>query len=47
MIPDLFEPSSGFEMPPDPWDKGDGSTKTIYQRLVEVGGYASDLPICF
>ena len=35
MIPDLFEPSSGFVMPPDPWDKGDGSTKTIYQRLVE------------
>ena len=34
-IPDLFEPSSGFVMPPDPWDKGDGSTKTIYQRLVE------------
>ena len=35
MIPDLFEPSSGFVMPPDPWAKGDGSTKTIYQRLVE------------
>eukprot|EP01051_Picozoa_sp_SAG22_P014732 SAG22_NODE_1830_length_3484_cov_1.448744_2_plen_596_part_00 len=35
MIPDLFEASSGFVMPPDPWDKGDGTTKTIYQRLVE------------
>ena len=35
MIPDLFEPSSGFEMPKDPWEKGDGSKKTIYQRLVE------------
>jgi hypothetical protein len=35
MIPDLFEPSSGFVMPPDPWDKGDGVPKTIYQRLVE------------
>ena len=35
MLPDLFEPSSGFVMPPDPWDKGDGTTKTIYQRLVE------------
>lgn len=35
MIPDLFEPSSGFKMPPDPWDKGDGRRKTIYQRLVE------------
>ena len=34
-IPDLFEVSSGFVMPPDPWDKGDGSQKTIYQRLVE------------
>lgn len=35
MIPDLFEPSSGFVMPEDPWDKGDGRKKTIYQRLVE------------
>lgn len=35
MIPDLFEASSGFVMPPDPWDKGDGTVKTIYQRLVE------------
>eukprot|EP01050_Picozoa_sp_SAG11_P002360 SAG11_NODE_117_length_15962_cov_71.527925_13_plen_384_part_00 len=35
MIPDLFEPSSGFVMPRDPWDKGDGRKKTIYQRLVE------------
>ena len=25
MIPDLFEPSSGFVVPPDPWDKGDGT----------------------
>ena len=33
MIPDLFEPSSGFVMPEDPWPNG--STKTIYQRLVE------------
>ncbi len=33
MIPDLFEPSSGFVMPPDPWDNG--TEKTIYQRLVE------------
>ena len=32
MIPDLFEPSSGFLMPEDPWPNG--STKTIYQRLV-------------
>ena len=40
MIPDLFEPSSGFVMPPDPWDKGDGSTKTIYQRLVEEIAHA-------
>ena len=35
MIPDLFEPSSGFVMPEDPFDKGDGRKKTIYQRLVE------------
>ena len=35
VIPDLFEPTSGFVMPPDPWDQGDGRTKTIYQRLVE------------
>ena len=37
MIPDLFEASSGFVMPPDPWDKGNGRSqrKTIYQRLVE------------
>ena len=35
MIPDLFEVSSGFVMPPDPWEKGDGISKTIYQRLVE------------
>jgi hypothetical protein len=35
MIPDLFEPNSGFVMPPDPWDAGDGTSKTIYQRLVE------------
>ena len=33
MIPDLFEESSGFVMPPDPWPNG--RTKTIYQRLVE------------
>ena len=33
MIPDLFEPSSGFVLPPDPWDNG--KPKTIYQRLVE------------
>ena len=33
MIPDLFEASSGFVMPPDPWDNG--TEKTIYQRLVE------------
>lgn len=33
MIPDLFESSSGFVMPPDPWENG--TTKTIYQRLVE------------
>jgi hypothetical protein len=35
LIPDLFEASSGFVMPPDPWEKGDGRQKTIYQRLVE------------
>ena len=35
MIPDLFEASSGFVMPRDPWEKRDGSSKTIYQRLVE------------
>ena len=33
LIPDLFEPSSGFVMPPDPWENG--TDKTIYQRLVE------------
>ena len=33
MIPDLFEPHSGFVMPEDPWENG--SKKTIYQRLVE------------
>ena len=35
MVPDLFEESSGFVMPKDPWYKGDGIRKTIYQRLVE------------
>ena len=34
MIPDLFEESSGFVIPPDPWEK-EGVSKTIYQRLVE------------
>ena len=43
MIPDLFEPSSGFVMPPDPWGKGDGSKKTIYQRLVEEIHHAGRL----
>ena len=33
MIPDLFEPHSGFVMPEDPWENG--SKKSIYQRLVE------------
>jgi len=32
-IPDLFESSSGFVLPKDPWENG--SQKTIYQRLVE------------
>jgi hypothetical protein len=48
MIPDLFEESSGFVMPPDPWDKGDGTKKTIYQRLVEeihhAGKYEASHP---
>ena len=35
LIPDLFEASSGFVLPPDPWEKRDGVKKTIYQRLVE------------
>ena len=35
LIPDLFEPSSGFVMPPDPWADGGARAKTIYQRLVE------------
>ena len=41
LIPDLFEPSSGFVMPPDPWERreagegGEGRRKTIYERLVE------------
>jgi len=35
MIPDLFSESSGFKMPSDPFDKGDGVEKTIYQRLME------------
>ena len=38
LLPDLFEPSSGFVLPPDPWDNG--VPKTIYQRLVEEIAHA-------
>jgi hypothetical protein len=38
LLPDLFEPSSGFILPPDPWDNG--VPKTIYQRLVEEIAHA-------
>ena len=41
MIPDLFEPHSGFVMPEDPWENG--SKKTIYQRLVEEIHHAGRL----
>ena len=41
MIPDLFEPHSGFVMPKDPWENG--SKKTIYQRLVEEIHHAGSL----
>ena len=43
MIPDLFEPSSGFVMPPDPWAVAGGAAKTIYQRLVEEIQHATRL----
>jgi hypothetical protein len=38
LLPDLFEPSSGFILPPDPWDNG--VPKTIYQRLMEEIAHA-------